>query len=159
MAGGAVAGAAAGGSLENAMSTGLPKDELFVYQDALRQGRTVLIVLTDDAAQAEAVREALAYAGAESLDAARQQWWVGMRGAEAEAYMTQGGDFTQDEAVYQEGFEAALHIETAGKSYEDAQGYLRTHYADVYDTVAFRHGYTRGRAYADRLWEQEPRWD
>ena len=159
MAGGAVAGVAAGGSLENAMSTGLPKDELFVYKDALRQGRTVLVVLTDDTTQAEAVREALAHAGAESLDAARQQWWVGMRDAEAEAYMAQGGDFTQDEAVYQQGFEAALQVETAGKPYEDVQGYLRTHYADVYDMMAFRHGYARGQAYAARLWEQEQRWE
>jgi hypothetical protein len=157
MAGGAVAGAVAGGSLENAMSTGLPKDELFIYKDALRQGRTVLVVLTDDATQAEAVREALEHAGAESLDAARQQWWVGMRDAEAEAYMAQGGDFTQDEAVYQQGFEAALQVETAGKPYEDVQGYLRTRYADVYDTMAFRHGYARGRAYTEKLWEHELR--
>ena len=157
MAGGAVAGAVAGGSLENAMSTGLPKDELFIYKDALRQGRTVLVVLADDTTQAEAVREALAHAGAESLDAARQQWWVGMRDAEAEAYMAQGGDFTQDEAVYQQGFEAALQVETAGKPYEDMQGYLRTHYPDVYDTMAFRHGYARGRAYTEKLWEHELR--
>ncbi len=53
------------------MSDGLPKDELFVYEDALRQGRTVLIALTEDATQAEAARAALLQAGAESLDTAR----------------------------------------------------------------------------------------
>ena len=63
LVGGAAAGAAAGGALENAMSDGLPKDELFVYEDALRQGRTVLIVLTEDTPQAEAAREVLAQAG------------------------------------------------------------------------------------------------
>src|SRR4030081_1269615 len=31
-------GAAVGGALENAVATGLPKDELFVYEDALRRG-------------------------------------------------------------------------------------------------------------------------
>ncbi len=56
---------------ENARSDGLPKDELVVYEDTLRQGRTVLIALTEDATQAEAAR---GQAGAESLDAARDTW-------------------------------------------------------------------------------------
>jgi hypothetical protein len=81
--GGALAGAAAGGALENVMSDGLPKDEIFVYQDALRKGRTVLIVLTEDEEQAGMVRGELTQAGAESLDAAREDWWVGLRDAEA----------------------------------------------------------------------------
>ena len=114
--GGVLAGAATGGALENAMSGGLPKDELFIYEDALRQGRTVLIVLTEDAAQAEAARVVLAEAGAERLDAARDAWWVGLRDAEAEAYAAEGGDYA-DEAVYQHGFRAALRTEIAGKSY------------------------------------------
>jgi len=59
---------------ENALSDGLPKDEFVVYEDALRQGRTVLIALTEDATQAEAARAALGQAGAESLDAARDTW-------------------------------------------------------------------------------------
>ena len=46
--GGVLAGAAAGSALEHAMADGLPKDELFLYADALRQGRTVLMVLTED---------------------------------------------------------------------------------------------------------------
>lgn len=72
--GGAVAGAAVGDTLEEQLSTGLPKDELFVYQAALREGRTVLIVLVDDKTTAEAVRDALTAAGAESIDAARERW-------------------------------------------------------------------------------------
>ncbi len=40
-AAGASVGAVAGGKLENAMTDGLPEDELFVYEDALRQGRSV----------------------------------------------------------------------------------------------------------------------
>ena len=149
--GGVLAGAAAGGALENAMSDGLPKDELFLYEDALRQGRTVLIVLTEDATQAEAARVALAQAGAESLDAARDAWWVGLRDAEAEAYAAQGGDFTQDEDVYRHGFRAALRTEIAGKSYADAVGFLQAHYADEYASAAFRHGYERGQAYYARF--------
>jgi hypothetical protein len=151
LVGGALAGAAAGGALEDAMSHGLPKDELYVYEDALRQGRSVLIVLTEDTEQAEVARAVLVEAGAESLDAARDQWWLGLRDAEAEAYMAHGGDFTMDEAVYRRGFEAALRAEVSGKPYRDVHGYLRLHYADVYNNDAFRRGYERGYAYAEDL--------
>ena len=145
--GGAVAGAVAGGALEEALTSGLPKDELYVYKDALRRGRTVLIALVEEASQATAARAALEQAGAESLDAARAQWWVGTRDAEAEAYQTTGGDFSKDEGVYRRGFEAALRTEVDGKSYQEAVDYLRVRDADVYDTEAYRRGYERGRAY------------
>jgi outer membrane lipoprotein SlyB len=140
LVGGAVAGAVAGGALEDSLANGLPKDELYIYKDALRRGRTVLIALIEDADQATAARAALAQAGTESLDAARAQWWVGTRDAEAEAYHATGGDFAKDEAVYRRGFEAALRTEIASKPYQEAD-------ADVSDTEAYRRGYERGRAY------------
>jgi hypothetical protein len=145
--GGVLAGAAAGGALEHAMADGVPKDELFLYQDALRQGRTVLMVLTEDGAQAEAARTTCVQEGAESLDAARDTWWVGLRDAEAAAYTAHGGDFTQDEAVYRQGFEAALRPAFASKPYSEAVEALRTHYPDVYAHTAFRRGFERGQAY------------
>ena len=145
--GGAVAGALAGGALEETLASGLPKDELYVYKDALRRGRTVLIALVEDAIQAAAARVALEQAGAESLDAARAQWWVGTRDAEAEAYHATGGDFAKDEDVYRRGFEAALRTEVAGKPYSEVVEYVRGRDADVYDTEAYRRGYERGRAY------------
>jgi hypothetical protein len=151
LVGGAVAGAVAGGALEDALSNGLPKDELYIYKDALRRGRTVLVVLIEDTDQATVARAALAQAGAESLDAARAQWWVGLRDAEAEAYSTTGGDFSKDEEVYRRGFEAALRSEVAGKPYQEAVDYVRVRDADVYDTEAFRRGYERGRAYLQGL--------
>jgi hypothetical protein len=151
LVGGAVAGAVAGGALEDALANGLPKDELYVYKDALRRGRTVLVVLVEDADQATAARAVLEQAGAESLDAARKQWWVGLRDAEAEAYHATGGDFSTDEAVYRRGFLAALRTEVAGKPYEEAVESVRVRDADVYDTEAFRLGYERGRAYTERL--------
>jgi hypothetical protein len=155
--GGAVAGTAVGGALENELSIGLPKDELFVYEDALRQGRTVLPVLTDDGQQAERVREVLAQAGAESLDAARERWWLGLRDVEAEAYSADGGDFTQDEAIYRRGFEAAMRAETLGKPYEDVLEHLQRRDPDVYREEAFRRGYARGRAYAEGIREKYQR--
>src|SRR5437016_5673315 len=42
-AAGAKVGAVAGGKLENSMTEGLPEDELFVYEDALRKGRSVVL--------------------------------------------------------------------------------------------------------------------
>ena len=45
---GAAVGAAAGETLEQSFDTGLPQDELFVYEDALRKGRIVIIVLAED---------------------------------------------------------------------------------------------------------------
>lgn len=151
--GGAVAGSAAGGALENELSMGLPKDELFIYEDALRQGRTVLMVLTDDDLQADQVREALARAGAESLDAARERWWLGLRDVEAEAYTAEGWDFTQDESLYRRGFEAAMRAETLGKPYEEVLAHLQTRDPDAYKKEVFRRGYARGRAYVEGLRE------
>jgi hypothetical protein len=156
-AGGVVAGAALGGALEDTLDVGLPKDELFIYEDALRQGRAVLIVMARDASQADEVRETLAMAGAESLDAAREYWWLGMRDAEAEEYTTQGFDFRADEPVYRQGFEAALQTAVAGKSYEEALDFLRRHYADTYRDEAFRRGYARGLAYYEGLREARRR--
>jgi hypothetical protein len=146
-----VAGAVAGGALEEALANGLPKDELYVYKDALRRGRTVLVVLVEDADQATAARTALEQAGAESLDAARAQWWVGTRDAEAEAYHATGGNFSKDEDVYRRGFEAALRTEVAGKPYTEAVEYIRVRDADVYNTEAYRRGYERGRVYLQGL--------
>jgi outer membrane lipoprotein SlyB len=151
LVGGAVTGAVAGGALEDALTSGLPKDELYVYKDALRRGRTVLIALIEDADKAQEARAVLAQAGAESLDAARAQWWIGMRDAEAEAYHAAGGDFARDEELYRRGFEVALRAETAGKPYEEAVRSLRGADADVCHTAAFRSGYARGRAYLHGL--------
>jgi hypothetical protein len=153
--GGAVAGAAAGGALEDALSMGLPKDELFVYEDALRQGRTVLIVITEQADQADLVRDALAQAGAESVDAAREHWWLGLRDVEVEAYSAHGGNFARDEALYRRGFEAALRPDTVGKPYDEALASLQIHDADVYREEAFRRGYARGQAYHDSWREKQ----
>jgi hypothetical protein len=73
---GVFAGAAAGDALEDSTTDGTPKDEMFLYEDALRQGRTVLIALAEDDKQAETARLALAESGAESIDAARKAWWM-----------------------------------------------------------------------------------
>src|SRR5436309_3137683 len=40
--GGAAAGAAAGAAVEEGLAQGLPRDELYLYEDALRHGRSVV---------------------------------------------------------------------------------------------------------------------
>ncbi len=152
-AGGMAAGAAAGGSMEEHIATGLPHDELFVYEDALRQGRTVVIAVADEEL-GEPGQTALADTGAESVDAAREDWWIGLRDSESEAYTGQGGDFTKDETAYRRGFEAALNPRARGKAYADALERMRAHYGDVYATDAFRRGYERGQTYNEQMRER-----
>ena len=46
--GGAAAGVMAGNAFEKAIDQGLPRDELYVYEDALRRGRSIVIAFADD---------------------------------------------------------------------------------------------------------------
>jgi hypothetical protein len=148
-AGGALAGRAVGESLEDNLAPELPHDELYVYEDALRQGRTVVIAAAEDDGEAARVRHALTDAGAESIDAARETWWLGLRDAEEAEYA--GGDFRGDEPDYRRGFEAALHPRARGRSYDEDLGRLRDCYGEDCEKPPFRSGYERGRSYHQRL--------
>ncbi|MDQ3919375.1 MAG: hypothetical protein M3348_12960, partial [Acidobacteriota bacterium] len=153
-AGGAATGAAAGGALEDSMADGLPHDELFVYEDALRRGRSVVMVVADDEASEGIARDLFKEAGAESVDAAREEWWVGLRDAEEAEYTVEGGDFGADEPVFRRGFEASLHPRARGRAYEEDAGRLRECYGAECDAAPFRRGYERGRRYQDELLER-----
>ena len=153
-AGGAAAGAAAGGAAEDSLAGGLPHDELFVYEDALRQGNTVVIAVADDAERAAAARGVLEASGAESVDAARERWWVGLRDAEEAAYTEEGGDFGVDEPTYRRGFEASLHPHARGKSYAEDSERLRSCYGKDCEAEPFRRGYERGRGYQSSFEEK-----
>jgi hypothetical protein len=71
---GAVAGDAVGDQLDDTLSHGLPTDELYVYRDALQKGRSIVIVMVEDDAQATQVRQLIAGLSAESVDGAREEW-------------------------------------------------------------------------------------
>ena len=107
-AGGAAGGAALGDYLDESATNGLPTDELYLYKDALRKGRSVLVVPVDSEQQADEVGAILSASGAESLDAARESWWIGLRDAE-EAEYTGAEDFSSLESSYRLGFEVAQH--------------------------------------------------
>jgi hypothetical protein len=149
--GGAAAGAAAGDALEDNIE-GLPVDELYVYEDALRHGHSVVIAVADGDDQAEGARTILAQAGAESVDAAREDWWVGLRDAEEAEYAE--GDFKADESDYRRGFEAAQHPRLRGRAYEEVQERLRELHADAFEAAPFRKGYERGQSYQSALREK-----
>jgi hypothetical protein len=142
-----VGGAAVGAALDRNLREGLPRDEVFVYEDALRRGKTVVIAVAEDEEQAARGRALLTEAGAETIDAAREQWWLGLRDAEAAQYTEAGGDFVRDEARYRRGFEAALGVAQDGRSYAEVTEELRAHYPDVYEDESFKQGFARGRAY------------
>ena len=120
-------GAAIGSALEKNLSQGVPRDDLFIYEDALRQGRSVVVALTDDAAAAERAREALREAGGIDVDTARDEWWAGLRDQDRGVYTV------DEETQYRRGFELAL----MGDAREPAPD------ADA----AFRRGWERGRAH------------
>lgn len=152
--GGAATGAAAGAALERELGDGLPHDELYLYEDALRKGRSVVIAFAQDDGAVESARNVLAQAGAESIDAAREDWWLGLRDAEEETYQAQGKNFKADESAYRSGFELALNPKRRGKSYETVRSELSTAAQGAGSEEAFRHGYERGQNYQRTLGEK-----
>jgi hypothetical protein len=149
-AGGAVGGRALGNAADDKSTEGVPSDEIFFYEDALRLGRSVVLVLAGNEPEEQRALKVLADGGAESLDAARKDWWLGLRGAEEEQYRALGHNFELDEEVYRAGFESALRRECRGKSFDEQADCLKWWYPDVWDTEAFRRGQERGRQYMER---------
>lgn len=154
--GGAAGGAAIGSAADVQTTEGVPADEIFFYEDALRQGHSLVIVMAQNEGQAAAARQVMAQDDAESLDSGRESWWVGLRDAEAETYKGTGRNFEQDHDTYRAGFEAALRLEYRGKSYIQAMDYLGKAYPDIWNTEAFRHGFERGQAYLQALRNSRP---
>ncbi|HXG05123.1 MAG TPA: hypothetical protein VNO23_17130 [Candidatus Binatia bacterium] len=142
-------GAAVGAAWDESMQHGLPRDELYLYEDALRHGRSVVIALAEDAAQAAEARAILDAAGAESLDAARERWWIGLRDAGAHDAAGEGPNFRR-------GFEAALHPDRRGRPWAAVVEELRARHGEACDDEAFRRGYERGQAWAETTGRGRP---
>ncbi len=152
---GAIGGGSVGGALENSAFSGLPEEELYVYQDALRRGHTVVVAMAEDQTQAQAARETLERAGAESIDRAREMWWLGLRDVEKESYESAGGNFQADEPAFRRGFLAGVRSCHSPQSPDPADLELAASHPASQDQgaqhhEAFRRGYERGRAYAQR---------
>jgi hypothetical protein len=149
-AGGAIGGAALGNAADDKNNEGVPSDEVFFYEDALRQGRSIVLVLTEDHSEEKRAHQLLADAGAESLDAARQDWWLGLRDGEKEHYEALGHNFELDEDAYRSGFNSALRRECRGRSLDEQADCLKWWYPETWDSEPFKLGYERGLKYLEQ---------
>lgn len=149
--GGAATGAAAGAALERNLADGVPHDELFLYEDALRRGNSVVIVFADAERAEDQTRKVFADLDARSVEEAREDWWQTLRDVEAQSYRAEGWDFASDEADYRRGFEAAQHAKLRGRTYDEAAPELIVFYHEARSNAAFRRGYDRGYAYQKSL--------
>lgn len=161
VAAGATLGATVGEELENSTTEGLPEDEIFVYEDALRQGRSVVIAFAEDDQSASQLRNLLRMHGAESVDAAREQWWIGLRSAEENHYSKGGNSFAEDEEYFRRGFEAALHSRTRCMEFDQVSAAMDAALEDLQREhpganveEPFTRGYQRGREYYQRLCDE-----
>lgn len=157
-AAGATVGAATGSKIEKDASEGLPEDEIFVYEDALRKGRTVVIALVAGDESASLVRELFNREGAESVDAAREQWWIGLRSAEESRYPKSTRSFSEDEKFFRLGFEAAMHAKTRCMEFDQVSGAMNAALEDTQRRYpgeqvedAFVRGYQRGREHYQQI--------
>ena len=146
---GAAAGSAVGDSVEEELGEGIPHEDVYLYEDALRHGRSVVIAYVDGDQSSDAAK-VMHDAGAENLDTLRESWWGDLRESERAHYTRDGRDFDQDEASYRRGYEAALHPKRRGKAYSDVEDELRTAYANTVLDRPFQAGYERGSNYGSR---------
>jgi hypothetical protein len=160
-AAGAAVGGTVGAKAEESSAEGMPEDEIFVYEDALRKGKSVVIAITDDDNSASALRDLLKAEGAESVDAARDQWWVGLRNTEETHYSNSGGNFTDDEKFYRMGFEAALHSRNRCREFDQVSAEMdaaledvQQQYPDANVEEPFTRGYQRGREHYQQLCDE-----
>ncbi|HEU4507819.1 MAG TPA: hypothetical protein VFR78_06250 [Pyrinomonadaceae bacterium] len=144
---GAAAGSAVGDQAEEELGEGIPHEDVFLYEDALRHGKSVLIAYVEDDVEDRA-REVLNNAGAEDIDTLREHWWQELRDEERTHF--QGDDFERNEENYRRGYQAALHPRRRGKAYADVEDELRTTYTGTVLDRSFQDGYERGMTYRSR---------
>src|ERR1051325_1590737 len=144
---GAAAGSAVGNEVEEELGEGIPHEDVYLYEDTLRHGHTVLIAYAEEGEQADRAAKTLDNAGAEDLDRMREDWWREVRDEERAHYQ---GNFDADEESYRRGYHAALHPQRRGKAYSDVEDELRTSYAGTVLDRPFQSGYERGQAYRSR---------
>ena len=144
---GAAAGSAVGDTVEEELGEGIPHEDIYLYEDALRHGNSVLLAYAEDGEQANRAAEVMHKTGAEDLDMLRENWWQELREGERSHYQTEGRDFDQDEPSYRRGYQAALHPKRRGKAYTEVEEDLMAAYAGTVLDKPFQAGYERGQAH------------
>jgi hypothetical protein len=145
---GAAAGSAVGDTVEEELGEGIPHEDVYLYEDALRHGHTVLVAYAEEGDQADRAAEVMEAGGAEDLDVLRQSWWQELRDDERGNYT---GNFDEDEESYRRGYTAALHPRRQGRAYSDVEDELRTQYANTVLDRPFQSGYERGLGHRSRV--------
>jgi len=138
---GAAAGSAVGDTLEEGLGEGIPHEDVYLYEDTLRHGHSIVIAYADEGDQADRAAKALNRAGAEDLDTLRENWWQELKDGERAHY---GKDFDRHEESYRSGYQAALHPARRGKPYSETETDLTTAYAGTVLDRPFQDGYERG---------------
>src|SRR5919107_1689100 len=69
---GAAAGSAVGDTVEEGLGEGIPHEDVYLYEDSLRHGKTVLIAYAEEGSQADDAADVMRKAGAEDLDVLRE---------------------------------------------------------------------------------------
>ena len=150
---GATAGAAVGDTIEEELGEGVPHEDLFLYEDALRHGNSVVIAHAESEDQADRAEEIFNRSSALDLDELRENWWNELRDGERSHYHRDARDFDQDEDKYRRGFQTALHPKHRGKAFTDIEQNLRTAQTEAELDTAFRSGYERGLAHHSKVVE------
>lgn len=144
---GAAAGSAVGDTVEEELGEGIPHEDVFLFEDALRHGNTVVIAYTDDGDQEDRAEEVLNEAGALDIDTLREHWWTEVREDERANYP---GNWDVDEPSYRRGYQAALHPRRRGRAYSEVEEDLLTAYTGTTLDRPFQAGYERGQSYRPR---------
>jgi hypothetical protein len=151
---GAGVGSAVGDNVEEGLGEGIPHEDVYLYEDALRHGHSVVIAYVDEGDQAGNAAKVMHDAGAEDLDTMRENWWQERREGERAHYTGEARDdrdFDRDETSYRSGYQAALHPKRRGKAYSDVEDELRTAYANTVLDRPFQSGYERGSSHSSRV--------
>src|SRR5262245_9433176 len=118
---GAAMGAAVGEKIEEGLGEGLPHEDVYLYEYALRPGRSTVIVHAADDDQLGVVRALFNRTGALDLNRLRERWWSELRENERPKYEAEGRDFDADEVSYRRGFEASQDSKRRGKAYTESE--------------------------------------
>jgi hypothetical protein len=144
---GAAAGSAVGDTLEEGLGEGIPHEDVYLYEDSLRHGRSIVIAYAEEGDQADQAVKTMNKAGAQDLEMLREDWWQELREGERAHY---GDDFDRHEESYRRGYQAALHPARRGKAYSDVEDDLATAYAGTVLDRPFQDGYERGLGHGSR---------
>lgn len=143
---GVALGAAAGAAVDR-HTHGVPNEDLYFFEETVREGGAVLIVEARDSTQETQARNLIERSGGRAGQTVRRDWWQRRRDQERDFLRSRGHELEPIESDYRSGFEAALHPTTRGRDYDQVVAYVETCYPGPCRTAAFRVGYDRGQEF------------